>query len=156
MRSPRVPSDTAKCIAAAKDVVNAFGGDYVRRRAEDGLMGTNDFRGRLQTVVEMLAPKVRGDASASEFSLRCGLSRATISSAIRNQSCAASTLKILHELAGVDLHWLICGEGAPGNLRLPDTAARSIAERTKRPTRPEVAVREKPSKPPTRASKKHG
>jgi hypothetical protein len=107
-------------------------------------------------VVEILAPRVKGEASASEFSLRCGLSRATISSAIRNKSCAASTLKILHELAGVDLHWLICGEGTPGDLRLPDTPAASIAERTKRPARPEPNVRDKPSKPPTRASKRNG
>src|SRR6185312_9467427 len=108
MREPKEPLATAIRLASAKSVVKRNPSDDALSHGDDALVEL------LDTFSKRLAWLAKPWGSESALSLACGLSRATISSSIRNGSASAETLRALHELTHVDLNWLVVGTGAPG------------------------------------------
>lgn len=126
MRSPRPMRATTDVVVTTASVVKRNRDDASRMRGEDADVDT--FGKRLQWLSGF-------SGSETAFALACGLTHSAISTAIRKDSASMETVRRIHEVTGVDLTWLICGEGSPGTVRAPRTAAEGIAERTRRPSR---------------------
>jgi hypothetical protein len=137
MRSPKPVFATAKFLADAKDRVNSFARDCVPGPSDDGDVG------KPETFADRLRILSRLAGSDSKLAAMCGLGRATLSTAIREDGGRIMTARLLREHINVDLNWLICGDGDPGDLRFPTSTAESIAERVKPPRRPKHSGRHK-------------
>lgn len=148
IRDPKPMADTAKNLAAAKNVVKPFTRDYEASRVDD------DSVAEPRTFAERLALLGRLAGSESALARMCGLGRATLSSAARADGGRIQTARLLRETIGVDLNWLICGDGSPGELHFPKSTSEAIADRVRRPVRPRTSGRQR-AQQTTRPPKNH-
>jgi hypothetical protein len=82
------------------------------------------FSGRIRRLTEVLR------VSITTLSVEAGLSPSGLSGAMRAEGCTMATLAALHERTGVDLNWLVCGDGDMGLVVLQKRpAACDVCER---------------------------
>lgn len=126
MRTPRGSRvDTAKHLAATNCLVKNNDGGYVLSRVQNERVELLDtFSKRLEWLVKPIG--------GSEAARVLGLARATINTAIKKGSTSLDTLERLHRIAGVDLHWLVSGEGSPGPISWPPSPEGGMQKLTKR------------------------
>lgn len=98
---------------------------------------------RAKTLAQRLIDFVKhyrpGKYVGTRASLELGLSRDTLNGITRGRSKGSAPIfATLHEQTGVNLNWLLCGEGEPwdgapnGQIRWPPTAAESMKPRGKK------------------------
>lgn len=111
-----------------------------RKIGERHAVPLKTFKERLRDVISK-APSGRRAAELLD------LAPATFNNAINlDKTLATETFALLHDVVGVNLNWLICGDGPTGNIEWP----KDPIARTRR--RPSVGARDSASMPTTRTS----
>lgn len=112
-------------------MVKHLDGDYRLSRPDDASVDLTTFGGRLEWLVLRAGSGRPGDDGGRAAARALGLAEATINSSIKANSASFRTLSLLHRITGINLNWLICGDGEHGEFHWP-TPAESVKERTRR------------------------
>ena len=149
MRSPKVAPAMTTDVVVTTNVVKHFARDYGRRHLDTpSVAETSTFPDRVLDLASWLLAQLNmtttdQDKGLSELARYAGLSRVTLSGAVRKAKAAKDhlggtirTAEALHRCSGVDLTWLICGKGEPGVVKFVQqpSRAKQVAKRTQRGT----------------------